>query len=68
MIDDKNYFNIVLPRIPVLLSRELKKKLDSIPEKRKRKKENQEKSRVFKKGMIVYAMSKKDDQWHRAKI
>ena len=30
--------------------------------------ENQEKSRVFKKGMIVYAISKKDDQWHRAKI
>ena len=37
---EKNYFTIVMPRIPVLLNRDLQKKLLAIPEKRTRRKEN----------------------------
>jgi hypothetical protein len=56
----------VLPRVPVLLHRELLKRLASIPEKRKRRAENM--GRRFRKGMVLYAVSKKDCQWHRAKV
>ena len=66
ILQDKIYFNIVLPRIPVLIHREIQKRLLEIPEKRKRKEENQGKR--FKKGMVVYGLSKKDSQWHRCKI
>ena len=37
---EKNYFNIVLPRIPILINREIQKKLLILPEKRQRKSEN----------------------------
>lgn len=68
MIADKNYFNTVLPRIPVLLNRELLKKLADLPEKRKRREENQAKGHLIKKGLVLYALSKKDGQWHKAKV
>jgi len=34
LLAEKNYFNTVLPRVPVLINRDLQKKLISIPEKR----------------------------------
>jgi hypothetical protein len=58
ILQEKNYFNIVLPRIPVLIHREIQKKLLEIPEKRQRKIDNQGKK--FKKGMVIYGFSKKD--------
>jgi hypothetical protein len=58
ILQDKNYFNIVLPRIPVLIHRDIQKKLLEIPEKRQRKIDNQGKK--FKKGMLVYGFSKRD--------
>ncbi len=60
ILQDKNYFNIVLPRIPVLIHREIQKKLLEIPEKRQMKLENQGKK--FRKGMIVYGLSKKNNE------
>lgn len=68
LLSDKGYFNIVLPRVPVLINREILKKVGDIPEKRNRLRENQSKSRDFKKGMIIQALSKRDHQWNRAKI
>lgn len=61
LISDKNYFNIVLPRVPVLQNRELLKNLSDIPEKRKRRLENQDKSHLFRKGLVLYALSKRDN-------
>jgi len=50
----------------VLSHRDIQKRLLEIPEKRQRKAENQEKK--FRKGMVVYGLSKKDGQWHRCKV
>ncbi|CDW74928.1 UNKNOWN [Stylonychia lemnae] len=47
---------------------EIQKKLLSIPEKRKRKLDNISQSAQFHKGSIIFAFSKRDQQWHRAKI
>lgn len=60
MLSEKGYFNTVLPRIPVLIEREIQKKLLQLPEKRKRKQDNEKRSNRFSKGMLVYAMSKRD--------
>jgi hypothetical protein len=68
LLSEKMYFNTVFPRTPVLIEREIQKKLLTIPEKRKRKLDNTQKSSLFKKGLIVYVMSKRDQQWHRANI
>eukprot|EP00347_Sterkiella_histriomuscorum_P018501 403345272 len=68
LLSEKNYFSILLPRIPVIQFRELQKKLLTIPEKRKRKQDNLENSNKFNKGQIVFALSKKDQSWHKAKI
>jgi hypothetical protein len=44
ILEDKLFFNIVLPRVPILIHREIQKKLLPIPEKRQRRIENQTKT------------------------
>ena len=68
LLSDKQYFNTVLPRIPILIEREIQKKLLAVPDKRARKSENSQKSHMFRKGLILYVLSKKDNQWHRARV
>jgi len=60
LLQDKGYFNIVLPRVPVLINREILKRLAAVPEKRERRRANQARSREFKKSMMVQALSKID--------
>ena len=69
ILEDKNFFNIILPRVPILINREILKHILPINDKRKRKQENQAKSSHFRKGMLVFALSKREDgQWRRAKV
>lgn len=44
----------------MLINREILKRLAGVPEKRERRRLNQQRSREFKKGMVVQALSKLD--------
>jgi len=53
LLDDKAYFNTVFPRIPVLLHREIQRKLLSLSERRGLRDENEDRSEEFYPGVQV---------------
>ena len=64
LIKEYDYYGTRLPRIPVQTERELKLKLLVIPEKRERKKENEENIYKFVKNANIKAISSQDNNWH----
>jgi len=68
LLIEQNYYNTRFPRIPLMIERELKKRLIVMSDKRKRKQFNIEMMHLFNKGTKVRAFSSEDDQWHDAII
>ena len=57
LLTDMNYYNTRFPRIPIMIEREMKKRLLMINEKRERKQRNLEKLHFFVKGTKIKALS-----------
>jgi hypothetical protein len=53
LLSDTNYFNTVLPRTPILIQREILRKLMTVGDKRKRRDINEMASERFKKGSLL---------------
>ena len=68
LLVDQNYYSTILPRIPVLIDKEIQKRLLLIPEKRQRRKENLEHLHDFKIGKQCYVLDQSSGTWDKAYI
>eukprot|EP00830_Metopus_es_P022131 TRINITY_DN9633_c0_g1_i1.p1 TRINITY_DN9633_c0_g1~~TRINITY_DN9633_c0_g1_i1.p1 ORF type:complete len:142 (-),score=25.98 TRINITY_DN9633_c0_g1_i1:158-583(-) len=68
VLPDYNYYGTRLPRLPILVEKEAKKKLAIVEKKRERAKFNKENFNLFTPSAECYCLSQKDYLWHYGKI
>jgi len=65
LLADQHYYSTILPRIPALIDKEVKKRLLTIPEKRKRRRDNLENLTDFKQGRPLYILDPATSEWYQ---
>jgi len=68
LLGDLNYYGTRLPRPPILVEKDLKKKLALLPKKRERAQFNKENFNLLTKDAECYVLSNKDLNWHLGAI
>ena len=68
LLTDLNYYGTRLPRLPILIEKDIRKKVALVPKKRERAKFNKENYNLFSEGAECYCLSNKDYNWYHGTV